>query len=256
MNWAASVDFQTWTGPVFSPGAMRELDGPLLAGHDDDRPIARLGIAQGHMAAAPGVRVDLPASAIDIDPARLGKLRGVGDRPDRRPDRVMPAPRRVGLHGAGVGPDDLVVDRVNGTPDLELGDAIARVELVHQPGQVERAFVAPLPAGLAPFLARPERLAGSLGFLRGVAAAFLVDLPRLAAIHVMVADRADQAVQLGVLFQRIEDLPELAVVVRCLEFHLGETHARPGSDAGFFRIQFRSVPISFWAAAIQSSSSP
>ena len=199
-----------------------EPDGPLLAGHDDNRPISGFGITQRHVAAAPGVGVDLPARAVHINPAGLGKLGGVGDRPDRRPDGVMPAPGRVGLHGAGVGPDDLVVDRVNGTPDLELGNAIAGAELVHQPGHVERAFVAPLPARLAPLLARPKRFAGALGFLRGVAAVFLVNVPRLAPIDVMVADRADQAVQLRVLFQRIEHLPELAVVVWCLQLHLGK----------------------------------
>ena len=37
-----------------------------------------------------------------------------------------------------------------------------------------------------------------------------------------IADRADQAVEFGVLLERVEHLPELFVIVRRLEFHLGE----------------------------------
>ena len=139
------------------PRSDLEPDRPLRwPGDDDQRPVAGLRIAQGDVAAAPGLRVELAAGRVDVDPARLGELRGVGDRPDGGPDGVVAAPGRVGLHGAGVGPDDLVVDRIDGAPDLELRDAVAGVELVHQAGHVERTLVAPLAAGLAPFLAGPQ----------------------------------------------------------------------------------------------------
>ena len=135
------------------------------------RPVAGLRIAQGDVAALPG-RASIWPQAVDIDPARLGELGRVSDRPNGRPDGVVAAPGCVGLHGAGVAPDDLVVDRIDGAPDLELRDAVAGVELVHEARQVRARPCRPSgrPTGSIPRW--PKGFAGGFGLRRGVAAAF------------------------------------------------------------------------------------
>ena len=60
-NCSAAVDFQTWTGPDFSPAPIVNLDFLPLAGDDDQRPVAGVRIAEGHVAATPGLAVELTA---------------------------------------------------------------------------------------------------------------------------------------------------------------------------------------------------
>src|SRR5664279_3899960 len=158
-----------------------ESNCPPVTGDDDDRPIAGLWVSQRHVAAAPGLRIELSAGVVHVNPTRLDKLRGMGNCPNRRPDRVVPAPRGVSLHHTGVAIDDLVINRINRAPNLECRDPVANIELVYDAGQVKRAFVTPLATGLAPFLAGPKRLSRSPGLFGGVAAlVLLINLPRFA----------------------------------------------------------------------------
>src|SRR5450755_453874 len=96
-----------------------EPNCPLVTRDNDDRPIAGLWVTQSHVAAAPGLRIELSAGVVHVNPARLDKLRGVGNCPDCRPDRVVSAPWGVSLHHSGVAIDDLVINGINRAPNLK-----------------------------------------------------------------------------------------------------------------------------------------
>ena len=197
---------------------MRTLHLRRLVRANDQAPIAAVRIAQGDVRSLPRLRVEPPAGAVHVAPARLGELRRVGDGPNGRPHLVMARPGRARPHQADLVPGEAVaVDAVDRAPDFALRDPIADVVLVDELGGQEGRRPRLAAAGV--FLADPERLARRLDpRRRRVRVVFDLRQP---GAEVMVSDGLHRGIQLRVFPQVVENFPVVVIVVRRLQLHAG-----------------------------------